>query len=217
MFISAHPCLSAQPLPGPLLVAFPSPVCFPSRFHHSFPFEKVFSPPSACLPHFASSPNISNQQIRGSHLGSVLLIKGKEEGWVVTIAERWSQPGESTVSSVAQFSSSCRTKSLLQDICCPLPISQSEHVVKHVHQLLPVQLAFSWTEDSQLLLLLSPEGPWECGVPGETTNQNRHSTSFGTTTLRFRATFLVARPTASYKEQAGCATVHDRTKMCACV
>lgn len=112
-----------QSASAPFPVAFPSPRVF-LQGPPFLSFGECIQPFLSLASPFYFLTHISNQQIKSSHLNSVLLRKGKEEGEVVNITKRWSPPGGSTVSSVAQFSSSCRTKRLLQDACYPSPISQ---------------------------------------------------------------------------------------------
>lgn len=110
------PSHSASPLSFP--VSLHTSAWFPSRFHYSCPFEKIFSPPSAWLLRFAPSPNISNYQIKGSPLESFLLIKGKENG-VINSTQRWSQLGEPVVSFLAPFLSSCQLRVCFKMLTLP--------------------------------------------------------------------------------------------------
>ena len=95
-----HHHLSVQPLSPTLPGCLPLLCVFFSRCHHFFPSENIFSSPSAWLLLFASSLSIFNQQIKGSLLESVLLRREKEAGETINSTQRWSQPGESTVSFV---------------------------------------------------------------------------------------------------------------------
>lgn len=133
--------LSLSPTPFP--DAFPSCVCPSPGVTTSFLLKIYLALPQPGLSFLPPHSTFLISKLKSPFWTPFLWEKETREP--INSARKLSQPGESTLSLVAWFSSFCRTKSLLQDARYPFLISPSEH---------PVILLFSQLQSGTLGLQL---------------------------------------------------------------